>query len=429
MSLKKHGVHGVARMYALIDGNSFYCSCEQVFRPALKDKAVVVLSNNDGCVVSRTAQAKALGIKMGVPYFQVKHLVSQGSLFAFSSNYELYGDMSNRMMKTIEGMVPAVEIYSIDECFAQLSGIKDLQGLGTQIKQRVMQWVGIPTCVGIAPTKTLAKFCNHLAKKHPKHFGGVVVWTDWSFDVQQRALKSEPVGEIWGIGNKIAAKLATLNIHSAWDFVQADESFIRHHFNITVAKTHLEMKGLSCLALEEAQSRRHIVRSRSFGKLVGDLQALQSAVTHHVKSGVQALRKERSKAHTISVFIHTDRFGQDEQYSGLKTIGLPHANDDVIRLHQAAQELLKQIYKPQYRYKKCGVMLGGLSQGPFEQSLLLDEASDDDRLMTAWDGVMTRFGKNSITLGTGLLNKDWQMRRDHLSPCFTTDIDGLLVVG
>lgn len=185
-------------MYALIDGNSFYCSCERVFRPDLKNVPVVVLSNNDGCVVARSAEAKALGIKMGEPYFKVRHLVAQGRLKAYSSNYELYADLSRRMMETIAGCVPAVEVYSIDECFADMSGIENLAVHGHQIRNRVLQWVGIPTCVGIAPTKTLAKFCNHLAKKYPSHFGGVVVWSNWSESIRMRALRSEAVKEIWG---------------------------------------------------------------------------------------------------------------------------------------------------------------------------------------------------------------------------------------
>lgn len=237
-------------MYALIDGNSFYCSCERVFRPDLKTTAIVVLSNNDGCVVARTSEAKTLGIKMGVPYFQVRHLEKQGRLQVFSSNYELYADFSRRMMMTIASLVPAIEVYSIDECFADMTGMNNLAEHGRAIKARVMQWVGIPTCVGIAPTKTLAKFCNHLAKRYPDHFGGVVVWPDWSVKVQRRALASEPVSEIWGIGRRTAEKLNTQGIQTALDFMLADSATIRRRYGVTIERVQRELQGIPCDVLQ-----------------------------------------------------------------------------------------------------------------------------------------------------------------------------------
>ena len=231
-------------MYALIDGNSFYASCERVFRPELKCTPLVVLSNNDGCVVARSTEAKSLGIKMGVPFYQIKHLVRQGRLKAFSSNYELYADISRRMMETIATLAPAIEVYSIDECFADLAGMSNLAKHGRQIRQRVLQWVGIPTCVGIAPTKTLAKFCNHLAKQYPDHFGGVVVWPDWPESVRQRALASQNVSEIWGIGARTAEKLAAHGIHTGYDFATAHTATLRARYGVAIERVQRELQGV-----------------------------------------------------------------------------------------------------------------------------------------------------------------------------------------
>ncbi|WP_232502771.1 Y-family DNA polymerase [Neisseria subflava] len=341
-------------MFALIDGNSFYCSCERVFRPELKNVPIVVLSNNDGCVVARSTEAKALGIKMGEPYFRVKHLVSQGRLKAYSSNYELYADLSRRMMETIAGCVPAVEVYSIDECFADMSGIENLTELGCQIRQRVLQWVGIPTCVGIAPTKTLAKFCNHLAKRYPDHFRGVVVWGDWNETIRLRALRSQGVDEIWGIGRRTADKLSEQGIRTALDFVEADTATIRRRYGVTVERTQREMQGIVCDGLHpNAQPRQNLVRSRSFGTRIETLEALQAAVTHHVSLGAEALRKDGLTASAVSVFLHTDFFREDEpQYHNSLAQNLIVSTADTVHLNRIAQRLLADIYRSGYLYKK-----------------------------------------------------------------------------
>ena len=343
-------------MFALIDGNSFYCSCERVFRPELKNVPVVVLSNNDGCVVARSTEAKALGIKMGEPYFRVKHLVSQGRLKAYSSNYELYADLSRRMMETIAGCVPAVEVYSIDECFADMSGIENLAIHGHQIRSRVLQWVGIPTCVGIAPTKTLAKFCNYLAKKYPSHFEGVVVWSNWSESIRMRALRSEAVNEIWGIGNRIASKLAAQGILTALDFVLADTATLRRRYGVTVERTQREMQGIACDGLHPKPApKQNLVRSRSFGTRIDTLEALKAAITHHISSGAEALRKDKLTASSVSVFLHTDFFKEsDPQYHNSQTISLTVPTSDTVLLNHAAQKILETIYRSGYLYKNAG---------------------------------------------------------------------------
>lgn len=270
-------------------------------------------------MVARTAEAKALGIKMGVPYFQIKDLVHRGKVIDFSSNYELYGDISARMMNTIASLVPAIELYSIGKCFADLTGINQhqLSDLAKSIKDRVWQWVGIPTCVGIAPTKTLAKFCNHLAKSYPQHFGGVVVWDDWSKQIQHRALASQAMDEIWGIGSQTALQLKQLGITTAKDFVDADRHLIEHHFSVTTQRTWQEMNGKPCAGLGIEEPKKHIIRSRSFAKAITEIEPLKSAIAYH-------------------------------------------GSNDTRVLNQHAQKLLKILYKQGYHYKKCGIELGGI---------------------------------------------------------------------
>lgn len=420
-------------MFALIDGNNFYCSCERAYRPELRQQPIIVLSNNDGCVISRSNEAKDIGIKMGVPYFQIQHLVQQGKLTVFSSNYELYADLSRRMMSTIASLVPAIEIYSIDECFADLQGLSNLYQIGHNIRNRIQQWVGIPTCVGIAPTRTLAKFCNHLAKRHRHHFNGVVVWTDWSHNIQQRALASEPVTEIWGIGRRIGQKLAAQGIHTALDFINAHTPTLRKQFGVVLERTQREMQGIPCseLIIEEA-NRQNIVRSRSFGRMVTSLEGLQAAISHHITAGAAKLREQHSQAHIIGVFIYTNRFRHDlPQYNGYQFIKLPHASADSITLNRIAQNLLRRIYRPGYEYKKCGIELGGIEPTHhFQQLDLLCPSQHNHRpeLMAAWDNITNHYGRNSIQLGSELQSNHWLMTRAQLSPCYTTQITDLAVI-
>ena len=388
-------------MFALIDGNSFYCSCERVFRPELKNVPIVVLSNNDGCVVARSTEAKALGIKMGEPYFRVKHLVSQGRLKA----------------------------YSIDECFADMSGIENLAVHGHQIRNRVLQWVGIPTCVGIAPTKTLAKFCNHLAKKYPSHFEGVVVWSNWSESIRMRALRSEAVNEIWGIGNRIASKLAAQGILTALDFVLAETATLRRRYGVTVERTQREMQGIACDGLHPKPApKQNLVRSRSFGTRIDTLEALKAAITHHISSGAEALRKDKLMASSVSVFLHTDFFKESEpQYHNSQTISLTLPTSDTVLLNHAAQKILETIYRSGYLYKKCGIELQGLMPAGQIQADLWQSATTNP-VMEAWDKINRRYGKGRLKLASELLANNWEMNRDRLSQCYTTRFTDLPIV-
>lgn len=422
-------------MYALIDGNSFYASCERVFRPDWWNRPVIVLSNNDGCVVARSAEAKALGIKMGVPLFKIRDITKQHQVVVCSSNYELYADISRRMMRTIATLVPQIEIYSIDECFADLANMNRIDSLGNighSIRDRVRKWTGIPTCVGIAPTKTLAKFCNHLAKKHSQ-LKGVVDWNAWDPNIQERAFKSEPVTEVWGIGRQISQSLNALGINTVLDFVRADPHTLRRKFGVVIERTQRELQGYSCLQLEDVvPKRQQIIRSRSFGQPVTSIDGLASAITHHTSDAAQKLRAQGSVAHTLQVFIETNKFKPDfPQYSGTESFSIPSGTSDTILLNKRAQSALNSIFKAGYQYKKCGVIVSGIEDQLSQSQLDWIDPPDDDRriaLMNTLDDINARFGQNKVQLATELLDSSWLMRRDRLTPKYTTRFDQLLQI-
>ncbi len=419
-------------MFALIDGNSFYCSCERVFRPELRRQPLVVLSNNDGCVVARSTEAKALGIPMGIPYFKVRHFIRSGQLVAFSSNYELYADMSARMMQTIASLVEAIETYSIDEAFAEMADGDHLAEQGMQIRQRVLQWVGIPTCVGIAPTKTLAKLCNHLAKQYAG-LNGVLVWGNLSGERQMKAMTHVSVDKVWGIGRRIAQKLNAQGIHTVWDFYRADTATLRRQFGVVLERTQRELHGLACESLQQQEAKRqHLIRSRSFGQVVTDIETLEAAVAHHISSGAAKLREQGTQAHVVGVFVHTNRFReQDAQYHCHRHMVLSTASADTLRLNQAAVTVLRRMFKPGYAYKKCGIELAGIENkaiGVQQDLWLCGPGEKSARVMEVLDQINDRFGRGSLKIGSELLSTHWHMNRDALSPCFTTQFADLLVV-
>ena len=419
-------------MFALIDGNTFYVSCERVYRPDLRNRPVVVLSNNDGCVITRSAEAKALGIKMGEPYFKIQSLIKHYNVAVFSSNYELYGDMSRRMMQSIASLVPATEIYSIDECFADVSGMRDLTELGYTIRSRVLQWVGIPTCVGIAPTKTLAKFCNHIAKRH-SYFKGVANWNDWDEDRQMRALASEPVTEIWGIGRRLGRSLNQMGIQTAADFVNTPSALIRKRFGVVVERTQTELKGISCADLEvNSVDKQQIIRTRSFGQPIYDQKSLSAALSFHAEEAMQLLRAQSSTTSLIAVMIRTNPFNPTEkQYYGYETMPLSVGTADTFKVNQCVQELLKRAYRPDLAYKSCGVILQAIEPDTSTGQIDWLNPPDNDQslaLMRTMDQLNQRFGRGSLMLAQQTLSNSWRMRREHLSPRLTTKFSELLIV-
>ena len=419
-------------MYALIDGNTFYASCERVFDPTLQNRPVVVLSNNDGCIVTLTKEAKALGLKRGTSLFQVKDTIDRNGVAVFSSNYELYGDMSARMMETIASLVPSIYVYSIDECFAILDGVSNLTPLGHQIRARVLQWIGIPTCVGIAPTKTLAKFCNHLAKRYPA-LKGVLNWNDLTPERRAKAMELEPVNEVWGIGSRLAARLNALGIDTVWDLVNYPLHRLKGQFPVTLIKTVQELRGHEAIELEpECQHRQQIVRSRSFAGEVDDLEQLHSAIAKHAEEAAKVLRQEKLVAQTVSVFIYSNRFKPEAGvHYGFDTIALGYFANDTPTILRASHALVERLYQEGIGYKKAGVMLGGIEK---DTGVTMDlfqavETERSDRLSAAMDAINDRWGKGTLqSASIKSPGKAWQMKRDRLSRAYTTRFSDLLEV-
>ncbi len=414
--------------YALVDGNSFFASCERVFRPDLWNTPVIVLSNNDGNVVARSREAKQLGIRMGQPFFEVRDLCREKGVAVFSSNYELYGDLSGRMMTTIASLVPRIEPYSIDECFADLSSLEythpDLTTLASAIRARVYQWVGIPTCVGVAPNKTLAKYCNHLAKKFSA-LKGVCNWFDLSPERRVKALGCMPISEIWGVGSRYGKQLNAMGIYSALDLARCDASFIRRKFNVVLEQTVLELQGKICLEFEpEATTRKNILRSRGFGNKVIAKETLQGALITHAMEVAKTLRKERSVASVIGIILDTSYFvASDKQYHALPAMGLPYACCDDKTIIAAVKALLDHHYRPGFLYHRAGVYASEITAQSSTVSdwFIPENKQINEKISHVIDNLNTRYGRGTVLFAGALVGRNfWQMKRDFLSPAYTT---------
>lgn len=421
-----------------IDGNTFYASVHRVFEPMLRGKPIIVLSNNDGCVVTRTAEAKALGIKRGVPLFQIKDLVEKHQIVVRSSNYELYQSMSNRMMATIRTLVPRQEIYSIDEQFADVTGMTlDLTTLGHQVHDRVLKWTGIPTCVGIASTKTLAKLCDYYAKIYPV-FQSVLNWDDLTPARQAKAWRMTPIGEVWGIGGALTAKLQAVGVATVMDFVRLPRTTVRKFGGVVLERTWLELQGEVCIPLVETPPKRQqIVRSRSFGELITDKESVLSAVSVHVASAARILRKEGTETTRLTVQFQSDPFRTDEpQYFANPTFEFERPTSDTLFLTHTACSLVDQAWKCGFKYRRAGVIFSQLVEegSPIlSQSLFDDPSIEMDRarrrkLMSVMDALTDNYGKTILQTASAVLSDKWQMKRDYLSPCYTTNWDDLLTV-
>ncbi|MCA4078858.1 translesion error-prone DNA polymerase V subunit UmuC [Pseudomonas kurunegalensis] len=419
------------QVFALIDCNSFYASCERVFRPDLARTPIVVLSNNDGCVIARSYDAKPY-IKMGEPYFQCKDKLRRHGIVAFSSNYALYGDMSERVMLLIESLVPAAEVYSIDECFADLSGIPgDLTQFGRHIRARVLKCTGIPVGVGIARTKTLAKLANHTAKRLQAQTGGVVdicdpFKRDW-------VLRNTGVKEVWGIGRRMTAHLEALGIHTAMDLANADPWTLRQKFSVVVEKTARELAGTPCLELEEAAPpKQEICCSRMFGKRLTDLAPIKEAVATYTGRAAEKLRGQGAVCKRIRVSIRTGMFNPDEaRYAQGALVELPYPTNDTLLLTRAATEAVGQIYRPGFRYSKAEVLLVDLRQpGEFTDDLFaVTQPVACDRLMSVLDDINCKYGRGTMRSASVPRSPDWGMRREMMSSSYTTRIEELWRVG
>jgi DNA polymerase V len=422
-----------AEVFALVDGNNFYVSCERVFNPRLEGRPVVVLSNNDGVVVSRSNEAKALNIDMAVPVFKVRAVLRKHKVTVLSSNYTLYGDMSQRMMAVIGQFSPRQEIYSIDESFISLAGFErlDVRAYGQEIRRRVRAWVGIPTCVGIATTKTLAKLANRCAKKR-KEYDGVCDWSRLHPAQLEHLLSTFPAGDVWGIGHRWGTKLLAMGIRSARDLANADAALLRDRFGVVMERTARELRGISCLALEEVSAdRKQIVSSRSFGRVTKSLMDLQEAVTQYTCRAAEKLRRQSGVCSCLQVFLQTNAYKTEEpQYHPLATVKLVLPTDDSLRLTSAALSGLRRIYKPGFRYIKAGVMFIEIQPGTVQQLPLFEDdgvghavgtqAVSRAKLMVAMDRVNRREGRGTIQLASAGMHNAWAMKRELMTPAYTT---------
>lgn len=416
-------------MFALVDCNSFYCSCERVFNPKLRNQPVIALSNNDGVTISRTDEAKALGIKMGDPYHKIQYLIKKHNIYVYSSNYTLYGDMSARVMKILSQFTPEIEIYSIDEAFLNLAGMNAFESYGLKIAKTVQQWTGIPVGVGIGPTKVLAKVANKIAKGQ-KHISPVFDIS--ARDTQEYILRTFPVEDIWGIGHRSAEKLKNLGIHTAKDLRDADLDDIQKVLTIVGRKIALELRGFSCLALElVAENKKQIISSRSFGRPIFKLDELKEAVSHYVSRAAEKLRSQNSVCGHLQVFVHTNPFKQVTQYYNSTSVKIMTPTSTTSSLIKAAFVGLEKIFQDGIEYKKAGVMLSDLRQPDKIQFSLYDDAGiyfRDAELMKVVDKINHTFGSNTLQVAACGTKPLWAMRSNLRSPCYTTRWSDLLQI-
>jgi DNA polymerase V len=421
-------------MFALCDVNSFYASCETVFRPDLKGRPVAVLSNNDGCVIARSAEAKKIGIKMGDPYFKQKDLFRRHGVVCFSSNYELYADMSNRVMTTLEEMSPRCEIYSIDEAFCDLTGVRncrDLTEFGKEIRATVLQRTHLTVGVGIAQTKTLAKLANHAAKQWQRQTGGVVDLSN--LERQRKLMAALPVDETWGVGRRISKKLEAMGIKTVLQLADTDIRFIRKHFNVVLERTVRELNGEPCLELEEfAPVKQEIVCSRSFGGRITDYEEMRQAICSYATRAAEKLRGEHQYCRFVSAFVKTSPFALNEPYYGnSSSVKLLTPTQDSRDIIGAATRCLDAIWRDGYRYQKAGIMLGDFfSQGVAQLNLFDDNAPkpNSGKLMEVLDHLNAKGGRGTLYFAGQGIQQQWQMKREMLSPRYTTRYSDLLVV-
>ncbi|MBM3617090.1 MAG: Y-family DNA polymerase [Alphaproteobacteria bacterium] len=411
-------------MFALIDCNNFFVSCERLFLPALREKPVVVLSNNDGCVISRSNEAKAIGVPMGAPMFEIRDLLKREKVHSFSSNFQLYGDISNRVMQILQRFSPEVDVYSVDEAFLDLSGTPDgkFEEVGEDIRRTVLQWTGIPVSVGIAPSRTLAKLAAGISKKQGKTF--LLIEEETLREVRRRT----PVEDIWGIGRKLSASLRMAGIGTAEELANTNETWIRQKYNVMMQRKVLELRGIPCESGEhESSGKNAIMASRSFGTPLTKLEDVQEAVTSYTARASRKLREQQSVARVVSVYIQTNRHNPRERYyANYQMVELPSYTDDTAEIARFAREAMKKIFVPGLRYKKCGVTLMDFAPaGNFQQSLLDDaetvlKRQRQHQLMLVVDKMNRKLGGDTLKFGGEGIAQKWTAKSEHCSPRYTT---------
>lgn len=408
-------------MFALVDCNNFYASCERLFRPDLHGKPIIVLSNNDGCVIARSNEARAIGIQMGAPFYQMKALIEQYKVTTFSSNYTLYGDLSQRVMSVIEDTWPEVEIYSIDEAFLDLSSLPKSQRdpFCVELQKKIWRYVGIPVSIGIGPSKTLAKLANYIAKKKLN----IPVF---NISHQYHWLSLIKIEEVWGIGRQWAKKLQSQGIYTAADLTKLELPFIRQHYNVVLMRTAMELQGIACVKLQTVEPKQSILSSKSFGQMQTEFSALAQAISSHCARACKKARQQNLVAHQVHVFIRSNSFRKDlTQYAQSTQHYLINPTNDTREITTAAKLGLKKLFKPGISYKKVGIMLIDLVPQKFRQIDMFAPISEEtlkhsEQLMKVFDTINARFGNHTIRLAAEGYQHHWKMRADMCSPCYTT---------
>ena len=409
----------------LVDCNSFYVSCERLFNPKIRRKPVVVLSNNDGCIISRSNEAKALGIKMGEPYFKAKDIIIKNNVNVFSSNYSLYGDLSRRVMRTLKRFNSDIEVYSIDEAFMDLSNFsdKEIEEVGKEIRSTVLKWTGIPTSIGIAKTKTLSKVANHIAKKTKAGVTSLI-----GIENLDPILEKVEINDVWGVGRQLTKFYQKNGIYNAKQLKNKSNTWIKKCSNVLSSRTAMELRGISCIELEKTTSKRKsCVVSRSFGKRVENFQELKEAVASYCLNASEKLRSENLVAKALTVFVRTSPFQRNfGYYSNSKTIDFPIATNNSIETVKTAITILESIYKNGYRYQKAGVMFSGLSDENSKENLFASEKDEKiNKLMRSIDKTNFRFGRRTLSIASAGIRKKWFMKREHSSKIDTADFYSL----
>ncbi|NVK51826.1 MAG: Y-family DNA polymerase [Flavobacteriaceae bacterium] len=418
-------------MYALVDCNNFYTSCERVFNPNLQQKPVAILSNNDGCVISMDDEAKRIGLPFGAPIFKWEDFCKLNNITVLSSNYPLYGDMSTRVMNILAQFTPDIEVYSVDEAFLQFKGFKnyDFTTYATQIRNRVLQWTGIPTCVGIAPTKALSKVANKIARSNIKQSKGICV-----IDTEEKRIKAlqwTPLKKVWGIGWRLHKRLEAIGCKTAYDFIQLDDAFVLKTFSINEWKLKKDLEGISTLTLEDhTASKKTIATTRSFEYTLSNIEAIKERVSTFATSCAEKLRKQKSSCSMVLVFLRSDRHKKDtEQHKASRTIVFPYPTDSTLLISKAAVNAVATMFKKGIKYKRAGVIVTGLVLTENHQlDLFAAENPKHKPLMAAVDYINKRFKSDKIKLANQDLQRTWKMRQERLSPKYTTNINDVIIV-
>ena len=416
------------KVFALIDCNAFYVSCERVFNPKLNNKPVVALSNNDGCIIARSKEAKALGIKMGVPLFKVKDIVERENVIVFSSNYTLYADMSRRVMNIISEFTPSIEVYSIDEAFIELTNMNvDYESYARHMRKVILQYTGIPVSIGIASTKTLTKVANHIAKDDESLEGVCSLIQHENLD---QVLEDTNVADVWGVGRQLSKKLIANGIFNAKLLKNCEDAWVRKMMSVNGLKTVSELREISCLDLEETSAtRKSCCTTRSFGKPLINLEDIEQAVTTFARRATERIRGENLIASTVSVFLRTNPFDRNRYYSNSSTTTLSYPTYDTVQIVKIALQLTKIIFRENYKYKKAGVLLSGFYEKGTEAKDLFSEARyRSPKLMSAVDQINERYGSDTIQIATECQMGKWKQKRKNCTQSYTTQLDNVLLI-